>query len=106
MSHEVNDQVLERLFEEVDSMSNGEIANELGQPWRVLTIRSNARESMIEVSWRTKAAGRILDEKFYKRSKGLSKRPNLRRRAKRLLWNRNDLTRQQIGSQRSRHIKS
>ena len=48
MSHEVNDQVLERLFEEVDSMSNGEIANELGQPWRVLTIRSNARESMIE----------------------------------------------------------
>ena len=29
-------------------MSNGEIANELGQPWRVLTIRSNARESMIE----------------------------------------------------------
>lgn len=48
MSHEVNDQVLERLFEEVDSMSNGEIANELGQPWRVVTIRANARESMIE----------------------------------------------------------
>ena len=48
MSHEVNDQVLERLFEEVDSMSNGEIANELGQPWRVVTIRPNTRESMIE----------------------------------------------------------
>lgn len=43
-----NEMILENLADEVSEMSNAEIAFELGQPWRVLALRSNAREKLIE----------------------------------------------------------
>jgi len=48
MSNLHNDMILENMADEVSEMSNAEIAFELGQPWRALALRSNAREQLIE----------------------------------------------------------
>ena len=48
MSNMVNDMIIENLFEEVEQMSMSEMAFEIGQPWRALSIRINDKELLIE----------------------------------------------------------
>ncbi len=48
MSNVINEWAKMSIVDEVCEMSNAQIANELGQPWRALAIRTNARDQLIE----------------------------------------------------------
>lgn len=48
MSNMVNDMIIENLFDEVEQMSMSEMAFEVGQPWRALAIREDAKLKLIE----------------------------------------------------------
>ena len=48
MSNMVNDMIIENLFDEVEQMSMSEMAFEVGQPWRAVAIREDAKLKLIE----------------------------------------------------------
>ena len=43
MSNMVNEMIIENLFDEVEQMSMSEMAFEVGQPWRAIAIREDAK---------------------------------------------------------------
>jgi hypothetical protein len=48
MSNLTNTQIMESIIEDVEKMSLGAMAHEIGQPWRCVGIRRDAVDSLIE----------------------------------------------------------